>query len=301
MIPRVLHGTRNTNVRLEAGENTSITTTENKFSSASIGASFTPQGLSNISVSASKGNGNSKETLTAYSPALASAQNNLSLTSGKDMNIIGSKAQGEKITAKVGGNLSIATLQEKETYEEQNSSTGFGISWGVKAKDKQTSTKSTGQTQNPPTTNATKSTPKPNGTQVTSPTGRKFFAPTIGASWNKGNIDSNYRSARDQAGFFAGGGGFDIYVEKNTDLKGGIIASEASADKNRLSTGTFSFSDLKNEADYSAGSFETGLTTTTKYKVENDELRPHNTLTITPIPGITISDNPRNSCIQSNF
>ena len=242
------------NVRLEAGENTSVTTTENKFSSASIGASFTPQGLSNISVNANKANGNSKESVTAYSPALVSAANNLSLTSGKDMDIIGSKAQGEKITAKVGGNLNIETLQEKETYEEQNSSTGFGFSWGVKAKDKQTSTKSTGQTQNPPTTNAANSTPKPNGTQVTSPTGRKFFAPTIGASWNKGNIDSHYRSAREQAGFFAGGGGFDIYVEKNTNLKGGIMASEASPDKNHLSTGTFSFSDLKNEADYSAKS-----------------------------------------------
>ena len=243
------------NVRLEAGENTSITTTENKFSSASIGASFTPHGLSNISINANKANGNSKESLTAYSPALVSAENNLSLTSGKDMDIIGSKAQGEKITAKVGGNLNIETLQEKETYEEQNSSTGFGFSWGVKAKDKQTSTKSTGQTQNPPTTNAANSTPKPNNTKVPAPTTeRKFFAPTIGASWNKGNIDSHYRSAREQAGFFAGSGGFDIYVEKNTDLKGGIIASNATPDKNHLSTGTFSFSDLKNEADYSAKS-----------------------------------------------
>mgnify|MGYP000882419932 FL=1 len=218
------------------------------------------------------------------------------------MDIIGSRVQGDKITARVGGNLSIETLQEKETYEEHNSSTGFGISWGVKTKDKATSTESTAQAQNPPTAEPTDSTPKPNNTKVPAPTTeRKFFAPTIGASWNKGNIDSHYRSARQQAGFYAGSGGFDIYVEKNTDLKGGIIASEASADKNRLSTGTFSFSDLKNEADYSAGSFETGLTTTTKYKVENDELRPHNTLTITPIPGITISDNPRNSCIQSNF
>ena len=130
--------------------NTAIISTENKFSSASIGASFTPQGLSNISVNANKANGNSKESVTAYSPALVSAQNNLTLTSGKDMDIIGSKAQGEKITAKVGGNLNIETLQEKETYEEQNASMGFGISWGVKAKDKQTSTKSTGQTQNPP-------------------------------------------------------------------------------------------------------------------------------------------------------
>ena len=184
-----------------------------------------------------------------------SAANNLTLTSGKDMDIIGSKAQGEKITAKVGGNLNIETLQEKENYEEQNKSAGFGVSWGVKAKEKATSTKSTGQTQNPPTTNATKSTPKPNNTKVPAPTtGRKFFAPTIGASWNKGNIDSHYRSAREQAGFFAGSGGFDIYVEKNTNLKGGVIASETSPDKNRLSTGTLTFSDLKNEADYSAKS-----------------------------------------------
>ena len=73
------------NVRLETGENTSITTTENKFSSASIGASFTPQGLSNISVNANKANGNSKESMTAYSPALVAAENNLSLTSGGDM------------------------------------------------------------------------------------------------------------------------------------------------------------------------------------------------------------------------
>ena len=277
------------NVRLEAGENTSITSTENKFSSASIGASFAPQGLSNISVNASKGNGNSKETLTAYSPALVSAANNLSLTSGKDMDILGSKAQGDKITAKVGGNLNIETLQEKETYEEQNKSAGFGISWGVKAKEKATSSESTDPSNTASTESAT-NTPSDSGNTVSS-TGRKFFAPTIGASWNKGNIDSHYRSAREQAGFFAGSKGFDIYVEKNTDLKGGIMASEASPDKNHLSTGTFSFSDLKNEADYSASSFETGLTTTTKYKIENNELRPHNTLTITPIPGITISDN----------
>ena len=258
------------NVRLEAGENTSITTTENKFSSASIGASFAPSGLTDISISANKANGNSKESVTSYSPALVSAKNDLTLTSGKDMDIIGSKAQGEKITAKVGGNLSIETLQEKETYEEDNHSTGFGVSWNVNQTKKET-TDANGDTK--------------------IETLRSFSKPTFSGSWNKGNIDSHYRSARDQAGFFAGSKGFDIYVEKNTDLKGGVIASEASAAKNRLSTGTLSFSDLHNEADYSASSFETGLTTTTKYKIENNELRPHNTLTITPIPGITISDN----------
>ena len=126
------------NVRLEAGENTSITTTENKFSSASIGASFAPSGLTDISINANKANGNSTESVTAYSPALVSAQNDLTLTSGKDMDIIGSKAQGEKITAKVGGSLNIETLQEKETYEEDNHSTGFGVSWNVNQTKKET-------------------------------------------------------------------------------------------------------------------------------------------------------------------
>ena len=221
------------NVRLEAGENTNITTTENKFSSASIGASFTPSGLSNISINANKANGNSTESATAYSPTLVSAQNDLTLTSGKDMDIIGSKAQGEKITAKVGGSLNIETLQEKETYEEDNHSTGFGVSWNVNQTKKET-TDANGDTK--------------------IETLRSFSKPTFSGSWNKGNIDSHYRSARDQAGFFAGSKGFDIYVEKNTDLKGGVIASNATPDKNHLSTGTLSFSDLHNEADYIAKS-----------------------------------------------
>ena len=217
------------NVRLEAGENTSITTTENKFSSTSIGASFAPSGLTDISISANKGNGNSKESVTSYSPALVSAKNTLSLTSGKDMDIVGSKAQGEKITAKVGGNLNIETLQEKETYEEDNHSTGFGVSWNVNQTKKET-TDANGDTK--------------------IETLRSFSKPTFSGSWNKGNIDSHYRSARDQAGFFAGSKGFDIYVEKNIDLKGGIMASEASPEKNKLTTGTLTFSDLENAASY---------------------------------------------------
>ena len=204
------------NVRLEAGENTSVTTTANKYSSASVGASFGINGLSDISVNVNRAKGNSKETHTSYSPALIRAEENAVITSGKDTDIIGSKVQGDKVTARVGGNLNIETLQEKETYEEQNTSTGFGISWSM------------------------------------NPLTKHFSKPIIGRDLSKGTIDSHYRSARQQAGFFAGSKGFDIYVEKNTDLEGGVIASEASSDKNKLSTGTFSFSNLHNEAEYTA-------------------------------------------------
>ena len=251
------------NVRLEAGENTSITTTENKFSSASIGASFAPSGLTDISVSANKANGNSKESVTSYSPALVSAANNLSLTSGKDMDIIGSKAQGDKITAKVGGNLNVETLQEKETYEEDNHATGFGVSWNVNQTKKET-TDANGDTK--------------------IETIRSFSKPTFSGSWNKGNIDSHYRSARDQAGFFAGSKGFDIYVEKNTDLKGGVIASNATPYKNHLSTGTFSFSDLHNEAEYSANSIGAAYHKYGNYKnmTEDEQNKVYNTIGLAP-------------------
>ena len=53
---------------------------------------------------------------------------------------------------------------------------------------------------------------------------------------------------------------FDIYVEDNTDLKGGIISGE-NTDENKLSTGTLTYEDIKNEAEYEAGSHGVGIDT----------------------------------------
>src|SRR5471032_529146 len=66
------------------------------------------------------------------------------------------------------------------------------------------------------------------------------------------NGSSNYASVAEQTGISAGDGGFNIAVKGNTDLKGGIISSTASADQNSLTTGTLTFSDIQNHADYSA-------------------------------------------------
>jgi len=48
----------------------------------------------------------------------------------------------------------------------------------------------------------------------------------------------------------AGIGGFDVYVGKHTQLDGAVIASDAEAAKNKLSTETFGFTDLQNKAAY---------------------------------------------------
>ena len=76
---------------------------------------------------------------------------------------------------------------------------------------------------------------------------------SLAGSASVGKIDSNYKSVTDQSGIYAGKEGFDIRVEANTDLKGGIISSMADADKNKLSTGTLTFEDIQNKADYKAG------------------------------------------------
>ena len=76
---------------------------------------------------------------------------------------------------------------------------------------------------------------------------------SYGGSASKGNMKSHYESVINQAGIRAGGEGFDISVKENTDLKGGVIGSDASKDKNTLTTGTLSWEDKENKADYKAG------------------------------------------------
>ncbi|WP_215831496.1 hemagglutinin repeat-containing protein [Pelorhabdus rhamnosifermentans] len=88
----------------------------------------------------------------------------------------------------------------------------------------------------------------------------------ITGSAGKGKIDSNYTSVTEQAGIYAGRNGFDINVGKNTDLKGAVIASDATPDKNKISTDTLTHSDIQNKADYSASSSGYNLDTVTNIK-----------------------------------
>lgn len=82
-------------------------------------------------------------------------------------------------------------------------------------------------------------------------------------SQSKGNASGSYAGVNEQAGIHAGDGGFNINVTRNTDLKGGLIASDAAASKNSLTTGSLSFSDVQNQSHYDARSsgFSAGATT----------------------------------------
>ncbi|HFV2214209.1 TPA: hemagglutinin repeat-containing protein, partial [Escherichia coli] len=72
---------------------------------------------------------------------------------------------------------------------------------------------------------------------------------------------SNYDSVQEQTGIFAGRGGFDVTTGQHTQLNGAVIASTATADKNRLDTGTLGFSDIENRADFKTEHQSAGLST----------------------------------------
>ena len=76
----------------------------------------------------------------------------------------------------------------------------------------------------------------------------------IGFGKDTADTNSKYSSVTDQSGIYAGEGGFDITVDKNTDLKGGVIDSDATPDKNKLTTGTLTWEDVDNKAEYSSKS-----------------------------------------------
>lgn len=119
---------------------------------------------------------------------------------------------GDRVTGNVGGNLSIETKQERNTYEEKNTSAGVSMNYGVKE----------GKT-------------------------------SLSGGASRGNTKSNYESAKDQSGIRAGKEGYDITVKDNTHLKGGLIDSDAAKEKNTLTTGTLTWEDMDNKADYKAG------------------------------------------------
>ncbi|EFC0397919.1 filamentous hemagglutinin, partial [Escherichia coli] len=80
-------------------------------------------------------------------------------------------------------------------------------------------------------------------------------------SHSRDKMHSNYDSVQEQTGIFVGRGGFDVTTGQHTQLNGAVIASTATADKNRLDTGTLGFSDTENRADFKTEHQSAGLST----------------------------------------
>ncbi|MFM0278175.1 hemagglutinin repeat-containing protein [Paraburkholderia sediminicola] len=209
------------NINLQAAQNTDSTRSENSGSSGSIAVTIGLGQSNGISfqagVSGTKGRGNGDET--TWTNTHVNAGNTLTLQSGGDTNLKGAVADGQQVIANVGGNLNIESLQDTSHYDSKQTSGGVSVSVCV-----------------PPICYGTSS---------------------VSGNFSQDKLNSDYASVIEQSGIKAGDGGFQVNVQGNTDLKGGVIASsDAAVDNglNSLTTGTLTHSDIENRALYDGSS-----------------------------------------------
>ena len=82
---------------------------------------------------------------------------------------------------------------------------------------------------------------------------KKMDNPYFSIGKKTDTTDSTYISVTKQAGIYAGKEGYDIQVKNNTHLKGAVIDSQAEKEKNRITTGTLTWENIENKAEYKTG------------------------------------------------
>ena len=199
-------------IMLNAAEDRSTTDTVQSSKSSQMGMNFMPTGNS-VFAENSKGNGTETEIITTHTGSQLTAEEKISLESGKDTTLRGGRVSAGQVTVQAGGNLSIESLQDTDTYRSQSHSTGSSFSTGTSRATAHHGKWMTGKSEE--------------------------------------NTDSHYASVTEQAGIHAGANGYDITVKGNTNLTGGLIDSTAAKEKNSLTTGTLSWADVQNKAGYS--------------------------------------------------
>ncbi|WP_208436418.1 hemagglutinin repeat-containing protein, partial [Bartonella vinsonii] len=83
---------------------------------------------------------------------------------------------------------------------------------------------------------------------------KSFDAGSTSFSSQKDQSSSDYHSVVEQSGIKAGDGGFKLTVKDKTKLTGGLISSTAPTEKNSLTTGSITTSDITNSAHAKASS-----------------------------------------------
>ncbi|GJI97212.1 hypothetical protein RugamoR57_39300 [Duganella caerulea] len=210
-------------VNLLAARNTASQHSTNSSSSSSIGIGFGIGGTSNgftIDLAVSQARGKADGDDVGYTNSHVTAGNQVNVHSGGDTTLKGGVIAAPTVVADIGGNLNIESLQDSSKYNSKQSSAGLNASLCI-----------------PPFC---------------------YGASTVGGSIGKSHVDGDFLSVLEQSGIKAGDGGFQVAVNGNTDLKGGLLSSSQNAidqGSNVLMTGSLTSSDLQNKDHYDAGGF----------------------------------------------
>jgi hypothetical protein len=130
------------------------------------------------------------------------------------------------------GSLAITSQQDTSTFKSKQTNIGVSVSAEFGNSGSKGATNTAGD----------------NGT------GRAFNGAGASVSFGQTRQSGDFASVQEQSGIKAGSGGFDIRVAGATTLTGGVIASEAAPERNQLTTGTLSATDLQNREKFKASS-----------------------------------------------
>ncbi|OUY05879.1 hemagglutinin repeat-containing protein [Acinetobacter populi] len=202
------------NIRAAEQSSTEQSSNKNEGWNAGVAASYGKGGGAiGITAGGNAGKGHGDGTETSYvASTVGSSESQTTIQSGNASNIIGSVVQGKGVQVNAKA-LNIKSLQDTASYQSKQQNIEGQATIGLGG------------------------------------------GASVSGSASKSNINANYASVQDQAGIFAGDDGYQINVQGNTDLKGALITSSALAEqsqKNSLSTGTLTYSDIQNVSEYDA-------------------------------------------------
>lgn len=119
-------------ILLAAAADTRQTTGKNSSKGGGVGVSFgggTNGGGLSIFAGINGSEGREKGNGTTWTETTVDAGKNVSLTSGHDTTLSGAQVSGEKVTADVGNNLTISSLQDSDRYDSRQNSVAAGGSF----------------------------------------------------------------------------------------------------------------------------------------------------------------------------
>ncbi|MDU7343696.1 hemagglutinin repeat-containing protein, partial [Enterobacter sp.] len=123
-------------INLTSAADTNKLTGSNSSKGGSIGIGITagPNGAGiTVSASVNAARGSEKGNGTSWNETTLDAGQNVNLTSGRDTVLKGAQVNGDKITADVGRDLTLSSLQDSDKYnsKQQSMNAGASYTWGA--------------------------------------------------------------------------------------------------------------------------------------------------------------------------
>ncbi|WP_262766250.1 contact-dependent inhibition toxin CdiA [Enterobacter quasiroggenkampii] len=129
-----LNAAQDINLTSAADTNKLTGSNSSKGGSVGIGITAGPNGAGiTVSASVNAARGSEKGNGTSWNETTLDAGQNVNLTSGRDTVLKGAQVNGDKITADVGRDLTLSSLQDSDKYssKQQSMNAGASYTWGA--------------------------------------------------------------------------------------------------------------------------------------------------------------------------